>query len=289
MFHLMVKYSGWSQPRDVLPEDRLFEYTDPAFIAACRSEHTLNVDRLRSWPALFMTEIDGTGEQHARVGRISSARIAAGEVRIEHSTDATIAPIANTALEKLGDQLEIDPWEFRRTHWAIKDADLFEVLCRNETSLRGLNVEFGYSADKPPASGHIFIAEQLAKLNDKLQSGDYDGAITNARSLVEAVLREIENQLGECSQPDDGDLLKRYKRVQRQLNLEPGRADLKGPLQQVLSGLAGVVSGIAGVSNKMGDRHARTYEPAERHAMLAANAAKTLADFLVRTETAQRE
>jgi hypothetical protein len=34
---------------------------------------------------------------------------------------------------------------------------------------------------------HDFIIEQIDKCEEKLSGGDYDGAITNARSLIEAV------------------------------------------------------------------------------------------------------
>ena len=66
--------------------------------------------------------------------------------------------------------------------------------------------------------GRLFIDEQVAKANDKIREGDYDGAITNARSLVEAVLQELERELtGKTSlrrRPSQA-----YKRVGKQLNL----------------------------------------------------------------------
>jgi hypothetical protein len=75
-----------------------------------------------------------------------------------------------------------------------------------------------------------------------------------------------------------------YKRVHRLLNLEPSRTDIAEPLKQVLGGLAGIVSGLAGLRNKMGDAHVRSYQPAKRHAVLVVNAAETLAAFVVETK-----
>jgi hypothetical protein len=154
---------------------------------------------------------------------------------------------------------------------------------------KGADVEFRHPFQGSVDEGHLFIDEQAAKANEKIQGGDYDGAITNARSLLEAVLREIERDLGDDNEPYDGDLLKLYKRVQKLLNLDPSRKDVEGPLKQVLTGLASVVSGIAGASNKMGDRHVRTYKPGKRHASLVLNSAKTLANFLFETQLERRE
>ena len=52
-----------------------------------------------------------------------------------------------------------------------------------------------------------------------------------------------------------------------------------------LAHLLSIVIGIAGSSNKMGDRHARSYKPAKRHAVLVVDAAKTLAAFLIASNT----
>ena len=126
---------------------------------------------------------------------------------------------------------------------------------------------------------HLFIDEQIKKAERKIQEEDYDGAITNARSLLEAVLTEIESDLDEKAPKYDGDLPKLYKRVQKLLNLDPSRPDIDQPLKQVLSGLVNIVQGLSGISNKMGDRHVRTYKPSRRHAMLVCNAAKSIANY----------
>ncbi len=126
-----------------------------------------------------------------------------------------------------------------------------------------------------------FILEQTEKCDSKLAGGDYDGAITNARSLLEAVLFEIEGQLDAGRLDYDGDLQKLYKRVQKLLNLDPEKGTLSDSLKAVLRGLTGVVSGLAPLRNKMGDAHVRTYKPERHHAKLAVNSAKTLTDFLI--------
>lgn len=128
-----------------------------------------------------------------------------------------------------------------------------------------------------------FIEEQINKCQTKIRDEDYDGAITNARSLLEAVLRELEQYLVVEPAKPDGDLGKLFKRVQKKLNLEPSRQDISDSLKQVLSGLSSIVNGIAPIRNRMSDAHARSFKPARHHAKLAVNAAHTAVDFLVET------
>lgn len=132
-------------------------------------------------------------------------------------------------------------------------------------------------------ASHEFIAEQIEKCDRKLTDADYDGAITNARSVVEAVLCDIESRLDDQAPPYDGNLPRLYKRVQELLKLDPERQDVSESLRQLLRGLVSVIAGLAPLRNKMGDAHVRTYKPARHHAKLAVNSAKTLLDFIYDT------
>lgn len=99
-----------------------------------------------------------------------------------------------------------------------------------------------------------FINDQIRKAKEKLAQDDYDGAITNARSLMEAVQEEIIRRSGAEVPNYRGDLLKLYKETKRVLNLDPSQ-ELSDILKQILTGLNSIVSGLSGMSNKMGDRH----------------------------------
>lgn len=126
-----------------------------------------------------------------------------------------------------------------------------------------------------------FIDEQVGKAKDKIEYGDYSGAITNARSLLEGILMEVEFRFSGEKIRYDGDLVKLYRKVMKQMNLEPSRNDISEILKQILSGLISIVNGIAGMRNKMSDAHASTYKPSEHHALLAVNAVNTLSSFLL--------
>jgi len=136
-------------------------------------------------------------------------------------------------------------------------------------------------SEKIAILSHEFIAEQIEKANEKLAKEDYDGAITNARSLVEAVQKEIIRKAGKEVPKHGGDVKKLYKEARQVLNFDPSQPDLAGALRQILSGLDSVISGIGGVSNMVGDRHDRQYKPEKHHAKLAVNTAITFCEFLV--------
>lgn len=185
---------------------------------------------------------------------------------------------AGAVVDHLNEYLAFDGLELRRAGLA------WRLVARGVSLVRVEPV--GVPAD--PLT-HDFIHEQLAKCERKLGEGDNDGAITNARALVEAVLREIEQRVAGAPTDSKGDLLKQYKAVQKILNLQPEREDIHESLRQMLTGLVSIVNGIAAARNAMSDAHARSYKPAPHHARLVVNSATTLADFLLASYEVQRE
>jgi hypothetical protein len=141
---------------------------------------------------------------------------------------------------------------------------------------------------EPTHLSHAFIMEQIEKCRTKTNHGDYDGAITNARSLVEAVLAAIEKECDSNAPEYDGDLPKLYKRVQKHLNLSPENPKISNSLKQTLTGFVSIIGGLSGLSNKMGDRHVREYKPTAHHAVLIVNAAMTFSNFIFDTYAYQR-
>lgn len=148
-----------------------------------------------------------------------------------------------------------------------------------------IDVQLPYG--EPAEVTHMFIGEQISKCKSKLSAEDFDGAITNARSLVEAVLVSIEREFDVDAPDYDGNLPKLYRRVQRHLNLVPGQEGLSDNLRQILSGLTSLVSGLSSLRNRMGDSHVTQYKAGEHHARLAVNSAMTFCDFIYRTKEYQ--
>ncbi|TYB96404.1 MAG: abortive infection family protein [Kosmotoga sp.] len=134
-----------------------------------------------------------------------------------------------------------------------------------------------------------FLDEQIKKCDKKIIEGDYDGAITNARSMIEEVLLEIEKEIRGKREKYDGNLNNLYKRVKKLVNLDPGSEGLNTPLKQILSGLNNIVSGVGGMRTKASDSHAREYKPLKHHAELAVNSAKTFTSFIISSYDYQKE
>jgi Abortive infection C-terminus len=199
-------------------------------------------------------------------------------------------------------EMVFDPREFLDTNCKLENAleyfNKYLAYEKHEISivngyakvrdLQGVDVEFVHPFQGSRTDKHVFIDEQVGKCDAKIASGDYYGAITNARSLLEAVLTEIEFSLDNSAPEYDGDLVKLYRRVSKLINLGPDRKDISDTLKQILSGLNSIVSGLAGLRNKMSDAHVATYKPSKHHAKLAVNAAKTVADFLFESKQYQQ-
>lgn len=182
-----------------------------------------------------------------------------------------------SALSYLNDFLSYDGYE------VVKNGQSYVVADRQRGEVL-LDVKL-----EPDHLSHAFIVEQIDKCRSKIASKDFDGAITNARSLVEAVLTAIEADF-DLSPPDyDGDIQRLYKRVAKHLNLsEEGSQVVDDNLKKIMRGFVNIVGGIAGISNKMGDRHARKYKPAAHHALLIVNSALTLCSFVFDTHEYQK-
>ena len=125
-----------------------------------------------------------------------------------------------------------------------------------------------------------YVRELADKCTSKLESGDFDGAVTNARTLLEAVLGELEELLSGSRGDYAGDLSRQYKAVSKMLRLDEDRDDLDARFKDVVRGLVTVVNGLAPLRNKLSDGHARVRMPARHHAEVVVNAAKTVAIFL---------
>lgn len=134
-----------------------------------------------------------------------------------------------------------------------------------------------------------YVRELTEKADGRLADADREGAITAARTMLEAVLVELERALTGAAGDYKGDLPKQFKAVAKQLRIDDERADLDDNFKQVARGLVQVVNGLAPIRNKMSDGHARERKPEVHHARVIVNAAKTVATFLVESYLVQRE
>ena len=127
------------------------------------------------------------------------------------------------------------------------------------------------------------VQEAWHKALDRRRN-DPDGAVTAARTLLEAVCKHI---LDECkiAYDDKADLPKLYNLVAKELNLAPNQ-HVETVVKQILGGCCAVVEGLGALRNRLSDAHGRGKSGAKaqpRHAALAVNLSGSLATFLIET------
>ena len=131
MFNMIVKYNPWADGRDTISASRVFEHTEDELVARFKPEGQLDLPSLIALPTLFVEESSGQGTQVARVGTVTRARLTGANVSLDYSYDAGIPGIPNRVLQGFAADLDIDDFQFSRTHWSVKDTDLFRVLVRS--------------------------------------------------------------------------------------------------------------------------------------------------------------
>ncbi len=138
------------------------------------------------------------------------------------------------------------------------------------------------SVDDLRKVGFDYIQEQIVKCKEKIATEDFEGAVTNSRTLIESICLLIV----EDKNPDfkyDGNLIKLHKQVSTILKMNPGDYEDEN-LRQILSGVFSLINGLAGLRNSFSDAHGKTprkrYKLDKRHAILAVNISKTISEYL---------
>jgi hypothetical protein len=115
----------WDESQSVLDRSRVGEYTDDALKARYRVLDERAIAELVSFPTLFAYE--KVHDAPARLGRVTHIATRGRTVRFEYEFD-NVPGIASMDIVDRAAELDIDDWELNRTHWAVKDVDLADVL-----------------------------------------------------------------------------------------------------------------------------------------------------------------
>lgn len=128
MFNLMMTGASdaWEEGQFVWPTSRILEYTDDLIRDRFRALTPENLTELAALPTLFMYETGSAGRP--RVGHVTHLQRRGGEVRVIYEFDETLPELDNEALLALTWPLQLRDWEQNRTHWAVKDGDLYAIL-----------------------------------------------------------------------------------------------------------------------------------------------------------------
>lgn len=134
MFNMLVKASPWSEGRDTFWRSRVFEHTSPELRERYTSDQSPDFDSLIKYPVLFLEETSRDRQQFGKVGRITRVVGSGGdELTLEYYFEPGVPLIPQAEIVKIAPLLGISstrwgPVSFSRTHWAVKDVDLYCLL-----------------------------------------------------------------------------------------------------------------------------------------------------------------
>ena len=126
MFNLLVRGGGWDKSPVLFDSQRVFEYTEKKIEKLFKPKGILNIEKVMRLPTIFASE--GKKNQLARVGSINQIEFENGSYRISFFLDLSLPPIQNSELFKEDSILNFHSFQPTRTHWAIKDVDIFKFL-----------------------------------------------------------------------------------------------------------------------------------------------------------------
>lgn len=140
----MVMYGGWPAHQSSFTRARVLEYTNEQVIAEHKGTAGIDFQKLLHYPCLFMPE-QNSGDNLARIGQIIHFNLSAQEIILEYSFDPEITPVSVDRIADISGELQIGDWEFSRTHWAVKDVDLYRVFLRSLTPSKNRPTVFNIS------------------------------------------------------------------------------------------------------------------------------------------------
>lgn len=119
----------WLKSPNSMPRSRFGEYTAESLREHFTGFSAPAIAELTSFPTLFAYE--HPANQAARLGRITRiAQPSGADIRFHFELFEGVAGIPVELQARLAWELDLGRWEVNRTHWAVKDVDLIEVLTR---------------------------------------------------------------------------------------------------------------------------------------------------------------
>lgn len=148
--------------------------------------------------------------------------------------------------------------------------------------IRKLGSTISVAAPSVKTIDRSYIADLSDRAMKDIIDGNYDSAITKARTLLEEVFCYVIEKKGE-NPSESGDIGKLYNQVKQLYSMHQSR-DMDKRINGLLSGLEKILSAIAEMRNKGSDSHgvgSKRINIADHHARLFVNSAMTMADFVL--------
>ncbi|AIW17172.1 TIR domain-containing protein [Vibrio tubiashii] len=131
MFNLLISSNPEAWEHGIYEYDRsrvAIEYTATEISERYKFLEQGVVEELKSFPTLFVTENEQT---ESKIGYIKSIRLRSKTVVIEFEIDPILPSLPIGAINQMAVDIDLGSWELSRTHWAIKDEPLFDILVRH--------------------------------------------------------------------------------------------------------------------------------------------------------------
>ncbi|HVT34959.1 MAG TPA: hypothetical protein VHE37_05225, partial [Nevskiaceae bacterium] len=128
MYNLLVTLvpRAWERTAFVLERERVLEYSDAPLQKKFRALSARAAGQLLQLPCLFAYEQQVGAD--ARLGHITRIQRRRNDVRMEFRIDRASPPVPRELLDKSRSDFDIAAGELSRTHWAVKDVALLEML-----------------------------------------------------------------------------------------------------------------------------------------------------------------
>ncbi|MCD6476340.1 MAG: nucleotide-binding protein [Anaerolineaceae bacterium] len=161
MYNLIIGYIGPDETENevIVYASRFLEYTNSETQMRYRNLNSDAIREIKSFPALFMQEGYADGAFIATILNITSS---GRDYRISFERNSDIGVIASHDIERLALELDIEDFEFARTHWAVKNCNLLRVLSENNLK-KATYVEPTEDTpqNKPAVEGTAFNKDQV--------------------------------------------------------------------------------------------------------------------------------
>lgn len=129
---------------------RVLEHTSDAIKTYVAPTGAVDPSRLVNLPTLMMPELgDTSSPQIARIGHIEDLVNTGTNYTYRFVPNTDIGEITTDRIESAAQELNIDSWEFNRTHWAVKDVNLYRVLGEAITGARLTPRVFRFPTEVP--------------------------------------------------------------------------------------------------------------------------------------------
>ncbi|MFS2137779.1 TIR domain-containing protein [Duganella sp. Dugasp56] len=130
MFNLLISSDPgeWHSSPAEFDRDRVaIEYTVDEISERYRSLDATAIEELKRFPTLFVIENEAV---ESRIGNITSIRTRLSTVVIEFEIDSVFPSLPRGTIESIRRSIDLGRWELSRTHWAIKDEPIFDILIK---------------------------------------------------------------------------------------------------------------------------------------------------------------